>query len=56
VNAEEILRRRREAHEAECAGLEDDYLIQAAFGRDSKPLPPQPSPMRPGFMLKRQAS
>lgn len=52
--AEEVLRKRREAHAAACAGMEDDYLIQAAFGKP-KLLPPAVSPMQPGWMFKRQA-
>jgi hypothetical protein len=54
MNTAEILKRRAEAHAAECAGLEDDYLIQVAFGKPA-PVAPAKSPMQPDFMLRRQA-
>lgn len=56
MNAEDILRRRREAHAAACVGIEDDYLIQVAFGR-REPLQPIKETMlyQPGMTLRRQA-
>jgi hypothetical protein len=54
TEALEFLRQRAEAHAAACAGIDDDPLIQAAFGR-SEPTKPMKTPMRPGAMLARQA-
>lgn len=50
----EMLRKRAEAHAAACADLDDDPLIQAAFGRPEA-LKPMKTPIRAGFMLARQA-
>lgn len=55
MNADEFLRKRAEAHAAECAGLDDDILIQAVFGKP-KPLPPITHGLfQEGWMFKRQA-
>lgn len=51
---DEILAARAEEHQAACADLEKDPLIQAVFSRP-QPLPPLRSPLIPGAFFRRQA-
>lgn len=50
----ETLRKRAEAHAAACAGLENDPLVKAWFGKPEA-LKPMETPFRAGGMLARQA-
>jgi hypothetical protein len=50
----DYLKKRADAHKAECDRAEDDPLIRATFQRPD-PIKPLKTPMTPGGMLKRQA-